>query len=70
MFIHRHLFIGIHTSHYTLIISRQPHTVISILLHVGTQNDVTVTVCEIEEKEEAFPTGLYVNICHMYFKTI
>lgn len=70
MFIHRHLFIGIHTSHYTLIITRQPHTVISILLYVGTQNDVTVTACEKEEKEEAFPTGLHVDICRVYFKTI
>lgn len=38
-----------------------------------THNDVRVTACEEEEEEEtreAFPTGLHVNICCVYFKTI
>lgn len=55
MFIHRHLFIGIHTSHYTLMITRQHHTL--MLLYVGTQNDVTVTACEKEEKKRHSPQG-------------
>lgn len=57
MFMHRQLFIGIHTSHYTLMITREHRTLISMLVYVRTQNDVTVTVCEKEEKRRHSPQG-------------
>lgn len=46
MFIHRHLFIGIYASHYTLMITQRLHTTFVCWSFVGTQNDVTVTACE------------------------
>lgn len=46
MFIHRHLFIGIYASHYTLMITQRLHTTSVCWSFVCTQNDVTVTVCE------------------------
>lgn len=62
MFMHRQLFIGIHTSHYTLMITREHRTLIAVLVYVGTQSDVTVTVCGKRREEEPFPTGSHVNI--------
>lgn len=63
MFIYRYVFIGIFASHYTLMITQRLHTAFVCWSFVGTQNDVTVTVCEKRRGGIAHWTACQHSLC-------